>query len=111
METPFLVLLEQAELAAAEDRRVARAEADRRVRQAQVEAQAIQAAVPEVIAAAVAARTQQLRDAALLEVASVDQTIAAVERGDQADDASARARFARAVDQVVAAVLGENPEP
>ena len=111
METPFLALLERAELAAAEDRRAARAEADRRLEQAQMEAQAIEAGAPEVIAVAVAARTQQIRDAALLEVASVEKALAGLEEAHERVDPDTERRFQRAVDEIVVAVLGETAGP
>ena len=111
VDTPFLVLLERAELAAAEDRRTARAEADRRLDQARMEARAIEAGAPEVIAVAVAARTQQIRDAALVEVASVEKALAALEEAHGRVDPDTERRFQRAVDEIVGAVLGESAGP
>jgi len=111
VETPFLALLERAELAAAEDRQAARVQADRRLEQARTEAQAIEAAAPEAVAAAIAARRQQILDGAYLEVASVEKALAAVEDRRQRPDPDADQRFERAVDQIVSAVLGETGGP
>jgi hypothetical protein len=111
VETPFLVLLERAELAAAEARQAARVEADQRLEQARTEAETIEAAAPEAVAAAIAARRQQILDAALREVASVETALAAVEDLRQRPDPEADRRFERAVEQIVSAVLGETAGP
>ena len=111
MDTPFLVQLERAELAAAGDRRAARAEADRRLERARMEAQEIEAAAPEAIAAAVAERTQQIRGEALREVAAIEKALADLEAVYERGGTEAEGRFERAVEQVVAAVLGESAGP
>ena len=111
VDTPFLAQLERAELAAAGDRRAARVEADRRLERARMEAQAIEAAAPEAVAAAVAERTQQIRGEALREVASIEKTLADLEAVHGRGGTDAEGRFERAVEQVVAAVLDESAGP
>ncbi len=76
-----------------------------------MEAQAIEAAAPDVIAAAIAARRQQIRDEASREVAWVEKALAAMEDQDGRQEADACQRFERVVEQIVAAVLGETAGP
>lgn len=111
MDTPFLVQLERAELAAAGDRRAARAEADRRLERARMEAQAIEAAAPGAVAAAVAERTQQIRGEALREVAAIEKARVDLEAVYERGGTEAEGRFERAVEQVAAAVLDESAGP
>ena len=107
MDTPFLELLERAELAAADARRAARAQADRRLREAQAEARAIEAAGPGMTAAAVAAHREQVLAAARREMAALERELGELDETSVGAGASSAARFERAVELVVGAVLCE----
>ena len=64
-----------------------------------------------MIAAAVAARTQQIRDEALREVAAIERAVADLEAARERAGPDAEERFERAVAQIVVAVLGESAGP
>ncbi len=110
MDTPFLDLLERAELAAADARRAARAQADRRLREAEAEARAVEASGPELVGAAVAAHREQVLAAARREIEALERELRELDEQSAGADAASAARFERAVDLVVTAVLGETSE-
>ncbi len=111
MESPFLVRLQQAELAAAERRTAARAEAERTTAQAEQDVAALEAAAPGLIAGAVAARRTELEQETRVEVEEIERELERLEADTvrSVDDPEARRRFDQAVELVVAAVLGETP--
>ncbi len=107
MDGSGLAALERAELAARERRLAAMAEAERIVAVATERARAIEAELSERIAVAVATRRREHRERTETAIAVVDEELAEFERRavlpGPADPA-----FERAVDLVVAAVLGED---
>lgn len=107
MDGSGLAALERAELAARERRLAAMAEAERIVGAATERARAIEAEVPERTEAAVAARRDEHLERTAAAIAAIDEELVAFERGavlpGPADPA-----FERAVELVVAAVLGED---
>lgn len=108
MESPFLVLLEQAERAAAERRQLARLEAERRLEQARDDVRAIEAGAAERMTAAIARAQERIRAEALREVAAAELALAGMEAEGRSDSAESIASFDRVVDEIVGAVLGES---
>jgi hypothetical protein len=107
MDGSGLAALERAELAARERRLAAMAEAERIVAVATERARAIEAELPERVAAAVAARRREHRERTAAAIAAVDGELATFERRAIQPGPSDPA-FERAVELVVVAVLGED---
>jgi hypothetical protein len=107
MDGSGLAALERAELVARERRLTAMAEAERIVGAATERASAIEAALPERIAAALAARRDEHRERTAAAIAAIDEELAEFERRAVPPGPSDPA-FERAVELVVAAVLGED---
>lgn len=109
MDQSPLAILERAELAARERRLTASAEADRILAAADERVVAVEAAIPGRIQAALDGLRAAHDERAAAEVRVIDEELRALEaatpRGGS-DRASAAA-----VDLVVAAVLGERPDP
>lgn len=105
-EVSVLARLERAEQAARERRLSAEAEAERKLEAAARTVGEIEAGAPARIAGALAAlREDQLRRARD-EIATIEAELSALEAGG-AGRPTERERFGQAVEQVVAAVLGE----
>jgi hypothetical protein len=122
VESAILAELERAELAARERRLAAQAEADRIVEQARLTAADIAAGLDARVAEELEAFRRETLDGAELEAAAIERELAELGRpGDAAaagvpepgfpEPGSVRSSgFGGAVDEVVAAVLGETGE-
>lgn len=116
MTQSALIGLERAELAARERRLAAAAEAERRVAAASAEAERIRDGIDAEVRSALEARRREHADRAAAEIAAIEAEIAALGDDGRAGDgpgdgtggrSPADPAEARAVELVVAVVLGE----
>jgi len=108
VETPFLLQLERAEIAAAGVRGAAQVEAGRRIRAAEAEALAIEQSTPSTVAATVETRRAEIRARTDAAVAAIEADLSMLEREFGRAVAAGDDRFERAVESIVAAVLLED---